>query len=296
MSNPGKKIKQILIPNKNPNRFFGIDYFASLYDGSDFVYRYYASLMDQRQTFSNNLLASKLGGLEVFEKEIMNIQKGSIIGFCVNPDPYNLEEKSLNLMHQALEMIKKYQLGVFIETSSNLILRDLEIIKEISKNAPAVVAIVLSHTKDPLTKTFEGDHASTYHERLKLIHKLKNEGLKVGALIKPVIPFINDSEEIINEIVNSLVPLNIDFIYPNFVLSISDEQRLNFIQLVNQSFPGLKNLYMDRFGIKRTWTSTNQQTLKKEFVFACKKNKIRFGMKEIVEFIHPNTFEQFSLF
>lgn len=294
--NEEKRTKQILIPNKNPNRSFGIDFFASLYDGSYPYYKYFASLMDFEQVFSSDSLSSKPGGLEVFVNEISKLNPGMIVAFYQNPDPYNVLEEKEQQMIKALNAVKEHKLGVFIETSSVLLERDFDILKEIHKQAPVVIAIPFTHQNDPLTHTFEGNDATKVTERLKLVNKAKQAGFIVGALLKPIIPYINDSEETWVPLIDSLSKYSVDFIYPNFVLSVSENQRQNFFELVNHSFPGLKNIYMDKYGIKKTWSSPNAGVLKKEIVFACKKYKIKFGMKEIVEEISPKVVEQFKLF
>lgn len=294
--NEEKRTKQILIPNKNPNRSFGIDFFASLYEGSYPYYKYFASLMDFEQVFSGDVITSKPGGLEAFINDISKLNPGMIVAFYQNPDPYNHVEEKEQRMIKALNAVKDHKLGIFIETSSLLVERDFDILKEINKQAPVVLAVPFTHQFDPLTLTFEGSNATKVSERLKLVHKAKQAGFVVGALFKPIIPYINDSEDIWVPLIDSLSKFEIDFIYPNFVLSVSEVQRQNFFDLVNHSFPGLKNIYMDKYGSKKTWSSPNAGVLKKEIVFSCKKYKIKFGMKDIVEQINPKIIEQFKLF
>lgn len=294
--NMQKRTKQILTPNKNPHRFFAVDFYANLFEGSHPSFQFFGSLVDPYQTYSDDAVVPKEEGMEVIQRELLCITPNNIIGFYQNPDPYNDAEKDALLMKRTLEIIRLAGLGVFIETTSDLILRDLSILQEIAQKSPVVVAIPIGNSTDTIQEKFEADSFKNYHARIKLIHKIKDAGLTVGVILKPIIPFMNDNVENILQIVEDASVAGADFIYPGFVLSMESDQRLLFYEMVDEYFPGLKNIYMDRFGSKKTWTSTTLPSLKKEFVFSCKKKKIAFGMKDITNLYKPNKIEQFKLF
>jgi DNA repair photolyase len=291
-----KTTKQILIPNKNPNRFFAIDFFASLYLGSSPSFQFLASLSDPYQIYDNQPISPKSEALSVFEMEIKEKEKGSVIGFYLNPDPYNQMENEYHLMRKALQLILDYQMGVFIETTSDLIISDFDLLKKINKYAPVVITIPIGHTTDLVSEKMEGSKAIKFNDRIKLLRKCKDAGFITGILFKPLIPYMNDSEENILQIIDKATDAACDFIYPSFVITLEENQRKSFFDLIDHDFPGLRNVYMDKFGMKKTWSSPYQQNLKKQFVFACKKNKIAYGMKDIIQMIKPSKNEQFSLF
>jgi DNA repair photolyase len=291
-----KTTKQILIPNKNPNRFFAIDFFASLYQGSSPSFQFLASLSDPFQIYDNQQISPKPDALVVFENEIKEKVKGSIIGFYLNPDSYNQMEDKKHLMRKALQVVQDYQMGVYIETTSDLILNDFDLLRKIKEFAPVVITIPIGHTTDLVSEKIEGVNAVKFIDRIKLLRKCKDAGFITGILFKPLIPYINDSEDIILHIIDKAKDAFCDFIYPSFVISLEENQRKSFFELIDHDFPGLKNVYMDKFGMKKTWASPYQQNLKKQFVFACKKNKIAYGMKDIIQMIKPSKNEQFTLF
>jgi len=291
-----KKTKQILIPNKYPTRFFAIDFFANLYEGSHPTYQFYGSLSDPYQSFQPGDIIPKENGLEVIQKELLFVSQKNLIGFYQNPDPYNDSEKETLSMKRALEVIRVTDLGVFIETTSDLILRDLSILQEIAQKSPVVIAIPIGNTIDTIQERFEGKGYVNYHNRIKLLHKLKDAGLVAGVIMKPMIPYVNDTPENILQIVEDVSLAGGDFIYPSFVLALDESQRNAFYHLLDEYFPGLKNVFTDKYGSKKTWTSAKLASLKKEFVFECKKRKIAFGMKDITNLYKPSSTEQFRLF
>jgi len=284
-----KTTKQILFSNKLPNRFFAIDFWASLYQGSQYSFRYLASLADPIQIYDECLIQPKTNALSVLESELIDKPEGTIIGFYANPDPYHPIEKDNHLMNCALEIILRLKLGIYIETTSDLLLHDFEILKQIKANAPVIIAIPIANTLDLMTEKLEGPNTSKFSERIRLLRKCKDAGFISGVLLKPIVPYMNDALENILSIIEKAKDCGCDFIYPSFVITLENNQRNAFYDLINKDFPGLKNIYMDRYGVKNSWTSPFQQNLKKEFVFACKKYlfcfiicdiKIKFRLKK----------------
>lgn len=287
---------QLMIPNKNPSRFFGVDFFASLYSGSHHSKQFFATLQEPFQTYQEGAIAPKVNLLATFEHELKSKKKGSVIGFFQNPDPYPTIEKDLRLMHEALKLIEEYEMGVFIETSSPLVERDFDLLHRIAKNQSVCLFIPVGFAENVLMERFDGKDASSLQERFKIARRAKEAQILTGMIFKPFIPFMNDSIDNLTILLNEALEAGVDFLYPQFVLSFDSAQQKAFYQLIGKEFPGLKNIYMDKYGTKRTWATPNASELKKEFVFTCKKNKILYGMKEIVHHIKPQRLEQFSLF
>ncbi|MBU1144281.1 MAG: hypothetical protein KJ971_00290 [Firmicutes bacterium] len=288
-------VKQILVPNKNPHRFFGIDFFASLYQGSNPIFQYFGTPMDSFQVFDSSTITPKQNGIEVFTLEIRSKIPGMVIGFYQNPDPYHALEEEFHLMSKALEILSKQEIGVYIETTNDLILRDLPILQKINEKAPVVVVIPFGQINDLILHKIE-PNSPTFSQRLKLLHKLSSSGITTGILLKPIIPFINDSDENITTIIEKGRDAGASFIYPSFGISLEKNQRKDFYNLIDHEFPGLKNVCMDVFGSKKIWISTNASQLKKTFVFECKKKRMFYGMKDIVELIKPSSTVQIKLF
>lgn len=288
-------VKQILIPNKTPQKYFGVDFFARFYHGSLPLYQLFSSPLDPFQMDEGQKITAKNDFMKVFLHEISTKLPGMIIGFPQNPDPYNRLEETLMFMPQALQLLHKHSIGVLIETYSPLIIRDIPLLLELSKVAPVVVIVPVGFENEHIKNLVDPDSPSLA-EREKLIHRLKEAGIKVGTILKPIIPYINDNKTQVISLVERLSNAGCEFAYPTFGISLSDMQRKQFFQVVDNEFPGLNNIYMDTFGEKQTWVSPNSNDFKKNFVFECKKRKIPYGMKEIIHFIKPDTTIQFKLF
>ncbi|MBN2504720.1 MAG: hypothetical protein JXB20_05185 [Bacilli bacterium] len=291
----GIKYKRILIPNKNPQRHFGVDFFADVFTGSFPGRKYYAAPIDIDQTFSDDLPKPKTDIMFLFKQEIAQKPEGSIIGFCRNPDPYDQRIERKELMREFLKLVLEHNMGVYVETTSDLIYDDLDLLKTIQAKQVAVIAVPIGFSNDAVGNKIES-YEPSFNTKIRFIHKLANEGLTVGVIIKPVIPFINDTEANLKEILRRSHEAGARFVFPTFGIHVHDEQRVHFHNLVDNEFPGLKNIYMDTYGMKQILVSGNSVKLKKAFVFEAKRLKIAFGMKDTIKSIKPNTETQMKLF
>ncbi len=291
----GFKYKRILSPSKSPQRYFGVDFFACLFHGSHPGRQYLASIADVDQTYRNESIAPKTDILFLFTQELSLKAEGSIIGFYQNPDVYDKSQKTQGFMRQILKIILDKNMGLYLETSSDLVLNDIDIIKKIYEKAPVAITVPIGFSNDLVQEKMDFLEPDFTH-KLRLIHKLSHETIPVGVIMKPIIPFINDNEENVREILQKTKEAGSSFVYPTFGIMLFEEQRSRFHDLIDNEYPGLKNIYMDTYGNRKSLASMNSGKLKKAFVFEAKKLKIPFGMKDIVKSIKPLNETQLKLF
>ncbi len=120
--------------------------------------------------------------LKRLEREIKRIPQGATIALANSSDPYQPLEEKLKLTHEALEIMKNYDLKINLVTKSALILRDLDILK---KMRAVLVSISLSTLDEKLAKKLE-PKASHPKERLKAV-KLLSDYLPVVVRLDPLI-------------------------------------------------------------------------------------------------------------
>jgi len=281
---------RVIIPNKYKNKFFGVDFFANVCNGSDSSFKYYASSIDELMIFQNEEVGFSAQKFEIFKYEVANLEDKGIIGFFQNPDIYDCID-SIKII---LDELSKNELGLFIESSSENILNDLELLKDFSSKLPLLVAIPISSYSEMSLSFFSKDR--NLEAKSKLIHKLVDSGINVGLIYKPLIPRINDDLSDMEKIINKVDTLNVKFIYPSFTLYFDSFKIKNFYDIINKEKPELKNYYFDNYGFKYSWESQNLEQLKRFFVFASKKSKIKFAMKDIISLYKDEDFTQLKLF
>ncbi|MDD3712410.1 MAG: hypothetical protein PHZ28_02830 [Candidatus Izemoplasmatales bacterium] len=281
---------KVLTPNKNKSKFFGVDYFLNLYDGSLETFRYFASSIDELMIFRDEMVSFNQVKYQMFQHGIYNLEPGKIIGIFQNPDIYD----SLESIGFILEDLKKYNLGLFLETNSEKLLNDLDLLKNFAETNSLLIGIPI-YAYSPIELSFFNQKA-TMDAQIKTIHKLKEAGLNVGIIFKPLIPRVNDDSDNLKKIIDKAENLSIDFIYPSFTLYFDSYKIKNFYDIIEKERPNLKNYYFDNFGWKYSWESQNLGELKKILVFDSKKSKIKYAMKDIIDLYRDDSYTQLKLF
>lgn len=283
------KIKS-LTPNKNKSKFFGVDYFANVYDGSKQTFKYFGSSIDELMIFRDEMVSFNKTKFANFEVEASALEENSIIGFFQNPDIYS----DLESISPILEVLDRYNLGLFIETNSENILNDLDILKEFSLKHPLLIAITINSYQYINISFF--DKMDNLESMNKIIRKLADKDLNVGLIFKPMIPRINDEVGELKKIIEKSDSLGVKFIYPSFTLYFDSFKIKNFYDIIEKERPDLRNFYFDKFGFKYSWESQNLNELKKVLVFDSKKNKIKYAMKDIIDLYKNDSYTQLKLF
>jgi DNA repair photolyase len=140
---------------------------------------------------NNNVIYIKNNYLKLLKNEITkldNIHNRIIIGSVV--DPYQPIERKLKITRDILKNIKSNKLPVHILTKSDIVLRDIDILSKI-KNCLVTISIISLNTD--IYNLFEKNVISSLN-RLKIIKKLKNNNIRTGLAIMPILPFITDNE------------------------------------------------------------------------------------------------------
>ena len=110
-----------------------------------------------------------------------------------NTDPYQPGEKRLLVTRRVLETLLDYRHPVTIVTKGSLILRDLDVLRELAAQNLASVAVSVT-TLDNSLKTKLEPRTASPAARLRMVRELHGAGVPVGVMMAPVIPAINDSE------------------------------------------------------------------------------------------------------
>ena len=117
-----------------------------------------------------------------------------MIGTGAMSDPYMHCEESLRLTRQCLEIILRYGFGAALQTKSDRILRDIDLLAEINRRAKCVVQMTLTTYDDALCRIFEPNVCSTAR-RIEVLAEMQRRGIPTMVWLTPILPFINDTEE-----------------------------------------------------------------------------------------------------
>lgn len=223
---------------------------------------------------------------KMLEAELRKKRKKCMIGTGAMTDSYMPLEAKVRYTRGCLEVIDKYGFGLAIQTKSNLILRDLDLLKSINEKAKCVVQMTLTTFDEALCKMIEPGVCTT-RERYETLKIMQENGIPTVVWFCPLLPFINDTEENLRGILSYCIQAKVRGIL-NFGIGMTlrEGDREYFYTALDRHFPGLKDKYQQEYGYRYNVTSDNNEQLMQVFYRECQRHYIMSDNEKIFEFMH----------
>ncbi len=190
----------------------------------------------------------KANAPELLEKALRGKRKRCMIGTGAMSDPYLHYESKLRLTRRCLELIDSYGFGLAIQTKSDMILRDIDLLRSINRRTKCVVQMTLTTYDDELCRILEPNVCTTAR-RIEVLEILREEGIPTVVWMSPILPFINDTEENIRGLLEACKRVKAYGILTFGVgLTLRDGDRQYFYRKLDEHFPGMKERYIRSFG------------------------------------------------
>lgn len=233
----------------------------------------------------------------LLEKKLKSKKSKCMIKTGSMSDPYIPLEDKIKNTHECLEIIKKYGFGISIQTKSNLILKDLDLLIDINKQSKCIVQMTMTTFDEKLCKIIEPNVCTT-KERFEVLKIMHNNNIKTIVWLSPILPFINDTIENLDGILNYCIEAKVyGIICFGFGLTLRDGNREYFYQKLDEYFPGMKQKYIKKYGNSYEVNSPNNDILLRYFYDKCKKHNIICNNNELFQYIDEFTNnEQLILF
>lgn len=235
---------------------------------------------------------------ELLEKALRAKRKKCMIGTGAMSDPYMHCEEKLKLTRKCLEIIRDNEFGLAIQTKSDRILRDIDLLSEINRSAKCVVQMTLTTYDDDLCRILEPNVCNT-KRRIEVLQKMRERGIPTIVWMTPILPFINDTEDNVTAILNECVRVGVKGIIDfGMGLTLRDGDREYFYAALDKHFPGMKERYIRQYGNAYELPSPNAKELMKLFQRICKDNGIISDPNECFKYMQelPEKYTQMSLF
>lgn len=276
------KAKTILSKVKYGNEWYGIDYNMNLYRGCSHRCIYCDSRRNCYHIENFDLVRGKENALYILEQELSKKREKGIIGIGSMSDTYNPLEKEYEQTRGALKLISKYGFGISIDTKSDLILRDIDLLKEINSKNNVIIKFTITTPNDELSKIIE-PNVCISSKRLQAIKILSDNGIFTGIMMNPMLPFITDKEEDIRYLVKLAYENGAKFIHAYMGMTLRENQRDYYFYKLDQHFIGIKEKYIKYYGNKYNCIVPNYKRLYKVFTDECIKYGILYDMKDIIK-------------
>ncbi|MCR5767570.1 MAG: radical SAM protein [Lachnospiraceae bacterium] len=235
---------------------------------------------------------------ELLEKALRSKRKKSVIGIGAMSDPYMHCEEKLRLTRKCLEIILKYGFGLAIQTKSDRILEDIDLLDEINRSAKCVVQMTLTTYDDDLCHIVEPNVCNT-KRRIEVLEKMRDRGIPTIVWLSPILPFINDTEENVISILNECARVGVKGIIDfGMGLTLREGDREYYYAALDKHFPGMKERYIREYGNAYELPSPNAKQLRDILERICKENGMMYRPEDCFAYMHdlPEKYPQMSIF
>lgn len=234
-------------------------------------------------------IAVKMNAPQLLEQALLHKRKRCMIGTGSMSDPYIPLEKELGLTRKCLELILQYGYGLAIQTKSDLILRDLDLLRQINRNTKCVVQMTMTTYDEELCKILEPGVCTT-KRRFEVLDILRQEGIPTICWMTPILPFINDTRENVEGLLDYCVRAKVYGIMEFGIgVTLRDGDRQYFYAQLDRHFPGMKERYQCAYGNQYELPSKEQEELLQMIRDTCTQNGIVNGAENLFSYMH--TFE-----
>ena len=235
---------------------------------------------------------------ELLEKALRSKRKKCMIGTGAMCDPYMPCEEELRVTRKCLEIIDRYGFGVVIQTKSNRILRDLDFLKSIHKKAKCVVSMTMTTYDEELCKIIEPNVCTT-KERFETLKVFRDNGIPTVVWLSPILPFINDTKENIEGILEYCMEAKVYGIMCfDMGVTLREGDREYFYAALDKHFPGLKNRYQRKYGYSYELPSERNKELMQLLYQKCEEYGMVCNVERLFQYFNefPERYEQLTLF
>ena len=235
---------------------------------------------------------------ELLEKALRAKRRKCMIGTGAMSDPYMHCETDIRLTRRCLEVLCRYGFGAAIQTKSDRILEDIDLLDRINQTARCVVQMTLTTYDDDLCAIIEPNVCNT-RRRIEVLEELQKRKIPTVVWLTPILPFLNDTEENIRSILEECARVGVRGVMCfDMGLTLREGNREYYYAALDRYFPGLKQKYIQTYGNAYELPSPHAGTLMRLFQNLC----IQYGMlyetdavfRYLGEF--PEAYEQLSIF
>ena len=230
-------------------------------------------------------VAVKRNAPELLEQALRRKRTPCMIATGYISDPYLPYETELALTRQCLSVIARYGFGLAIQTKSDRILRDLDLLRQSHRRAKCVVQMTLTTHDEDLCRILE-PHVCTTARRLEVLRRLHAEGIPTVVWLSPLLPRINDTEENLRGILDGCIQAGVRGILCfNIGVTLRSGDREYYYRKMDEHFPSLRPWYERRYGEAYQVVSDNNARLMPLFHQICEEHGILHDPEAIFSYL-----------
>jgi len=183
---------------------------------------------------------------ELLRHELRRVKPHESIALGTATDPYQPAERRYEVTRAILEEFARhrgFELGIV--TKSNIVTRDLELLKEVAKSNRLSIHITITTLDADLARILE-PRAPRPDLRVDAVRALAEARLQVGISCSPVVPGITDAPADLEALIRTASEAGADYVFAN-PLFLKPCSAAVFIPFLEQNFPHLAASYRERY-------------------------------------------------
>ena len=280
-----KEFKTVLNKFKYPDSWFWAKYSINPYSGCQHACIYCDARSDRyflQQNFENEVII-KTNIDKMLDLRIKRARKllPDVVGPGGVNDAYQPIEKKVENTRKVLQVLAKHKFPLNIATKSKLIIRDLDVLKKIAKDTWCTIGFSITTTNEVLAKFLE-PYSSKPSERLGALKTIKNEApnIQVGTYFIPIIPFLEDSENNMEDVIRKSKEAGADFLLFSPGLTMRDSQAEFFLKkLKNSKYNNIVKPLLNLYKGQMQPPSDYVKTLHLKLMYFCQKYDLAIRVK-----------------
>ncbi len=244
--------------------------FMEMHDGLDFERKIYV----------------KQHAADLLRQELRHVKPGEEISIGTATDPYQPAERRFEITREILEEMARHRgLEIGIVTKSNLVVRDVDQLREVARHNRLFVNITITTLNVELARILE-PRAPRPDLRLEALETLVRAGIPAGVICAPVIPEITDSPKALDALVRAVATAGGKYIFANS-LFLKPCSAAIFLPFLEEKFPHLATGFRKRYETRAFLTAAYRKRLSQLMARLREKYKIRSDYDRYSRRTHP---------
>lgn len=231
----------------------------------------------------------------LLRQDLKKVKRDEEIAIGTATDPYQPAERRFEITRGILEELALHHgLRISIVTKSDLIVRDIELLRRIAENNSLFVNLTVTTLNSKLARILE-PRAPRPDLRLDSVRRLCEAGINAGVICAPVLPGITDSPAALDALVRATKEAGGKYIFAN-PLFLKPCSASVFLPFLEKEFPQLVEDYRARFGGRGFVSKAYAKRISDLMVSLRRKHGITSRYSSRAEITHAAVEEQLRLF
>jgi DNA repair photolyase len=203
--------------------------------------------LDYGEDFDTRIVV-KVNAPDLLRKELARPRwTGEHIAMGTNVDPYQRAEGRYRLMRGILQALRDFANPFSILTKGKLILRDLDLLRECAEATEVGTNFSVGFLDEGLWRTVESGTPRPA-ARLEAVRALNDAGVPCGVLMAPILPFLTDDDEHLEETVRAIAEARATHVYPIVLHLRKGGAREWYLRWLREHHPDLAGRYRELYG------------------------------------------------